>query len=59
MSEIEFLPAMHNGRIIDFLDSQQDSFFKFLFGIYANVVVRLRRMNPLVVVHLSPESSLR
>jgi hypothetical protein len=29
---------MHNRRIIDFLNSQQDSFFKFLFGIHANVV---------------------
>ena len=38
MSEIEFFPAMHNRRIIDFTDSQQDSFFKFLFRIHPNVL---------------------
>jgi len=38
MSEIEFFPAMHNWRIVDFPNSQQDSFFKFLFGIHTNVL---------------------
>ena len=38
MSEIEFLPAMHYRRIIDFPNSQQDSFFKFLLGIHTNVL---------------------
>jgi putative pyruvate formate lyase activating enzyme len=38
MSEIEFLPAMHYRRIVDFPNSQQDSFFKFLFGIHTNVL---------------------
>ena len=38
MSEIEFLSAMHYWGIIDFPNSQQNSFFKFLFGIHTNVL---------------------
>ena len=37
MGKIKIFPMMHDGGSIDFLNAQQNFFFKFFFGINANV----------------------
>ena len=38
LSKIEFLPSVHHRLIVDFFDSQNDSFFQLFFRIYPDVL---------------------